>query len=511
MENLPIGIQSFKEIRTHAYMYVDKTRYIHRLATQGKYYFLARPRRFGKSLLLNTLAELFRGEQQLFEGLWIADKWDWKQKFPVIQIGFSSTGYKSLGLEAAITKRLQEQAVVYSITLNETTGIEVQFRELIHKLHAAYGSVVILIDEYDKPIIDYLDDVTQAHVHRDLLKTFYSVLKDSDDYLKMVFITGVSKFSRMSIFSELNNLLDLTMHPSYAQMLGYTQEELEVCFAERIEQLVPSFGGKTTLLAQMKEWYNGYCWDLEQGRVYNPFSVLSFFETKRFANFWFSTGTPTFLVKLLKKHQRFQLENMQVTNAAFDSFALDNISPETLLFQTGYVTLLEGPKFGLYRIGYPNREVRESMIQYLMAGLSTEPLSTASSPILLMTNALAEANLEQLITHLNALLGSIPYDWHQSNEAYYHTVMHLAFSLIGVHIQSEIHTAKRRLDSVIHTDHTIYIFELKVDKSAEQALIQIEEKGYAQPYIGKGKPIVAIGINFSSELKAVKEWETKEL
>jgi hypothetical protein len=510
MKNLPVGIQSFQKIREGGYLYVDKTAYIYNLATDGSYYFLSRPRRFGKSLLVNTLAELFQGNKELFEGLWIEDKWDWSQKYPVIQIGFSSIGYKTNGLEEALYQFLEEEAVKHKITLTQK-GYDKQLKELVNNLFKLYGQVVILIDEYDKPIIDFLDDTEKATTNRDTLKTFYSVLKDLDDQLRMVFITGVSKFSRVSIFSELNNLTDLTMLGEYASMLGYTQEELEENFSDRIESLANNFGGKASLLAQLKDWYNGYSWHKGQSKVYNPFSVLSFFHGKDFDNFWFASGTPSFLVKLLKKHYCYDLEDLKVTRSTFESFALDNISPESMLFQTGYVTLKGDSRLGLFHLGYPNREVRDSMIQHLMSGITSQPPSTAATPILLMAEALADGHIENLIIHLNALLSSIPHDWHQSNEAYYHTIMHLAFSLIGVHIQSELHTAKGVLDSVIHTDHAIYVLEFKVDKTATQALIQIAEKGYADPYRGKGKPIIAIGINFSSEKRKVEEWKAEEV
>jgi len=405
---------------------------------------------------------------------------------------------------------LKEQAAIYGIELLKEGNSQL-FRELIEKLSSQYGKVVVLIDEYDKPIIDFLDDHDQANANRDVLKTFYSVLKDLDEQLRMVFITGVSKFSRVSIFSELNNLTDLTMMRKYANALGYTQEELESSFEDRIEHLSHRFRGKDELLAQLKDWYNGYSWFNGEPKVYNPFSVLSFFNAEDFDNFWFASGTPSFLVKLLKKHHQYNLEGLKVTKSAFESFALDNISPESMLFQTGYVTLKGDAKLGLFYLGYPNREVRDSMIQHLMSGITSQPPSTAATPILLMATALADGNIEELITHINALLSSIPHDWHQGNEAYYHTIMHLAFSLIGVHIQSELHTSKGVLDSVIHTDQAIYVLEFKIDKTAEQALIQIDEKGYANPYKGQGKPIIAIGINFSSEKREVAEWKVKEI
>lgn len=509
MQKLPIGIQDFRSLREGGYVYVDKTEAIHRLITSSKYYFLARPRRFGKSLIVNTLAEIFKGSKELFEGLWIENQWDWSQTFPVVQIGFSSMGYQSLGLVRAICRRLQEEASKYGITL-ESEGHENQFRELILKLSASHGKVAILIDEYDKPIIDHLENPEAANTQRDILKTFYSVLKDADAHIRLVFITGVSKFSRVSIFSELNNLQDLTVHPRYTTLFGYTQEELETYFAEELVFWSEKHGGGEKLRELIREWYNGYSWDGEN-RVYNPFSILNFFSGGQFQNFWFTTGTPTFLVKMLKSRGQYNMDDLELDLAALESFDLEKLSSETLLFQTGYITIKEDLGLGLYKLGYPNREVRESMLVHLATGYRDVSQGTGATPILRMAHAILKDHTEELEGHINALLASIPYEWHQSNEAYYHTIMHLAFSLIGVHIQSEIHTARGRLDSVIQTDKAIYVVEFKADKSAEEALIQIEEKGYAQPFVKQGKRVIAIGINFSSEKKAVDGFEVREL
>ena len=306
MKKLPIGLQDFARLRKEDYLYVDKTELLYQLATGGVYYFLSRPRRFGKSLLVSTLSELFQGNQTLFEGLWIHDHWDWQQTNPIIHLSLNSLGYKEVGLERALTLRLNKIAAQYGLTLqSEANALRLQ--ELIERLHASFGQAVVLIDEYDKPILDYLDDLPRAQAHRELLKSFFSVLKDADPHLRFVLLTGVSKFSRVSIFSELNNLNDLTVHARYATLLGYTQKELEHYFADRIDQLASDFGGREALLSQIKQWYNGYSWDA-QHYVYNPFSILSFFDKRTFENFWFETGTPTFLVKLLNRQQKYDLE-----------------------------------------------------------------------------------------------------------------------------------------------------------------------------------------------------------
>ncbi|MGB0521563.1 MAG: AAA family ATPase [Flammeovirgaceae bacterium] len=509
MTKLPIGIQDFSTLRTSNYLYVDKTEAIYKLATTGKYYFLSRPRRFGKSLLLSTLAELFRGNKSLFNSLWLEDQWDWTQKYPVIHIGFSSIGYKSLGLARAISERLQEEASNHNIIL-EREGHENQFRELLSKLSSQKGNVVLLIDEYDKPIIDYLEDVEAAKENQRILKAFYSVLKDADPQLKLLFLTGVSKFSRTSIFSELNNLIDLTVHPSYSSLTGYTQEELEHYFAPFIETLAAQYEGKEALLAEIKKWYNGYSWD-GKVRVYNPFSILNFFGTGTFQNFWFESGTPTFLIKLLKKEDCYDLENKKVPMGSVGNYELDAISPETLLFQTGYLTIKGQTIVREYILDYPNLEVKESMLQYLLANYATGRHLSAASPALRMAHALLENQLEALPDQMNALLGSIPYELHQENEAYYHTVMHLAFSLMGVYIQSEVHVAKGRLDNIVTTDEAIYIFEFKVNGSVEKALQQIKDRDYAQAYLGNGKKVIGIGVNFNTTLKKIDGWQVADI
>ncbi|MGB0525911.1 MAG: AAA family ATPase [Flammeovirgaceae bacterium] len=503
MQKLPVGIQDFRSLREDNFLYIDKTKYLYELITKGKYYFLSRPRRFGKSLTVNTLAEVFKGSKDLFAGLWIEDQWDWNQKNPIIQIGFSSMGYKTLGLEKAIYARLSQEAQTHDIEL-KSKGYDNQFRELIHKLAEKEGKVVILIDEYDKPIIDYLENPDKAKAQRDILKTFYSVLKDADAHLQLVFITGVSKFSKTSIFSELNNLYDLTMSKVYNALCGYTQEELEHAFTDEIHQLAAEHQqDESWALNEVKKWYNGYTWGNRKQRIYNPFSILQVFSEFQFRNFWFESGTPTFLIKLLGEKGMYDMENIQATGVSFGSYELDNISPITLLFQTGYITIKEELGMNLFVLGYPNQEVRESMLQYLITDYTQASQGLAAAPALQMAHAILKGETAQLQHYINALLGSIPYDLHQQNEAYYHTVMYLAFSLIGVHIQSEIHVAKGRLDSVIQTPKAVYIFEFKVDSSAEEAIHQIQEKNYAQPFLDEHKPVYAIGVNFNTNLREV--------
>jgi hypothetical protein len=505
MDKLPVGLQSFQVLRTGGYLYVDKTALLHRLVTEGKYYFLSRPRRFGKSLMVSTLAELFQGHRELFTGLWIDNRWDWTLTNPVIHLSLNSMGYKEIGLEKALALRLNKIADQYGLSLQSEAN-SLRFQELIERLHRSFGPAVVLIDEYDKPIIDYLDDLPRAEHHRDLLKSFYSVLKDADPHLRLVLLTGVSKFSQVSIFSELNNLTDLTLHPEYTTLLGYTQAELEHYFAERLTDLAPQFGGKDALLQQIKKWYNGYSWD-GANYVYNPFSVLSFFSQKRFRNFWFETGTPTFLVKLLNREHAYQLEDIRASAAVFSSFELRRIDPKALLFQTGYITIRSVDEDQTYTLSYPNKEVRDSLLQYLLAEYTQSYPSDTPIRAQQMKQALQVGNTRDFVEALNGLFATIPYQiFIADREAYYHSVTYLALSLMGTFVQVEVSQAQGRPDAVVHTADTIYVMEFKLDEQAEEALDQIKAKGYAQPYLKQGKAVKAVGIRFSSEQKQLDTW-----
>ena len=510
MKKLPIGLQDFRKLREGGFLYVDKTQLLHQLTQEGGYYFLSRPRRFGKSLLISTLAELFQGRQALFEGLWIQNHWDWSQTHPIIHLSLNSIGYKELGLEKALALRLNEIAAHYGLTLQSEAN-SLRLRELIKALSQQHERVVVLIDEYDKPILDYLDDLPQAQAHRELLKSFFSVLKDADPYLRFVLLTGVSKFSRVSIFSELNNLLDLTIYAKYATLLGYTQDELEHYFADRIEQLAPNFGGQKVLLAQIKRWYNGYSWDAKH-YVYNPFSVLSFFAKQNFDNFWFESGTPTFLVKLLNRQQQYNLEAVQVDQIVFNSFELERIDPYTLLFQTGYATIKAVNHHQIYTLSYPNQEVRDSLLRHLLAEYSYGYASEVPIRTFQMKQALAEGDIALFAQALNGLFASIPYQiFIADQEAFYHAVTFLALSLMGTYVQAEVSQAQGRPDAVVHTSDTIYVLEFKLNGSAQAALEQIKAKSYATPYLHQQKAVWAVGLNFSTEQKALNEWQGEVL
>ena len=504
MKKLPIGIQDFSELRRGGYLYVDKTEHIHTLATGGKYYFLSRPRRFGESLLVSTMKELFSGNRKLFKGLWIEDKWDWQKTNPILHIPFSSLGYKSLGLERALHEHLDELIEQHNLNVNEE-ALEKKFREVIEALSLQAGQVVLLIDEYDKPIIDYLGpDIKQAQENQQVLKKFYSVIKDSDAHLRMVFITGVSKFSKVSIFSDLNNLDDLTMTRQAADMLGYTQEELEYYFKEHIAALTEE--EQKDPLPKVREWYNGYSWD---GRtfVYNPFSILLLFKHQTFSNFWFKTATPTFLIDLVQEKQAYDFDGERVSEVFFDAFQIQRDIPlGTLLFQTGYLTVKQyDMETGLYTLGYPNREVKSSFLEYLLSAFSKFEPGFGKEKILRLQQALQQEDFEELKAIINELLYKVPYQLYDKKEKAFHLVVHVLLDYLGLNVHSEVNTSRGRLDAVVELDDKIYCIEFKVDESAEKALRQILERGYLDKYRSTGKKLIALGINFDTEKREVEE------
>ncbi|MCB0614411.1 MAG: ATP-binding protein [Phaeodactylibacter sp.] len=507
----PIGIQDFRELREGGYVYVDKTAQIHRILTGGKYFFLSRPRRFGKSLLLSTIKELYAGSRELFEGLWIEDHWDWGHTNPVIHIKFASFKYKDNPLKEAIQEGLAPEAARLGIELAEGDFVN-PLEDLIIKAHQKYGrKVALLIDEYDKPIIDYLDDVEKAEENRDTLKWLYSIIKDSDPHLELVFITGVSAFSKVSIFSDLNNLYNISLTNLAEDLLGITQEELESTFEAPMRQAAEknklSF---EELREKVRRWYNGYSWTGEN-KLYNPFSLLSFLSGKRFQNFWFETGTPTFLVKEMKRQAYYDIGETMATANDLNNFDLQRLNPITVLFQTGYLTITHyEPEDLLYTLDYPNVEVKHSLQEILLNEYLDYPRQGALPRVVELRNALRQKDMGRVINIINAAFAEIPGElWKGKTEHFYHAVTHLLFSLLGTYIRSEVRSAKGRCDALVQTEDHIYAFEFKLDKSAEEALQQIREKGYLAPYADSPKEKIAVGVNFSSAERQVVEWKVE--
>jgi hypothetical protein len=503
---LPTGQQDFSTLRTENLVYVDKTEFIYKLLTkQVPFFFLSRPRRFGKSLLINTLKELFAGRKELFQNLYIYDKIDWIT-YPIIHIDCSKLGFKELGMKYALENRLKEIAKEYQIQLNEN-ALGLLFAELIKKLFEKTNlKVVILVDEYDKPITDVLEqgDNQKAHENREVLRMFYSIVKGSSAYIRFMFLTGITRFTKVSLFSDLNNLVDITFDDNFHNLLGYTQNELESYFQEHIHAIAQKQNISTSqLLTTIKSWYNGYSWN-GSDKVYNPFSILRFLDSGKFMNYWFESGTPKMLINLLRKEWLYDLRNLKASMSLISNFDIDNLNPETLLFQTGYLTIDSIDEFGDFVLNYPNYEVELSMTQYLMGAYSFQMrhASTANQ----IAAAIRKNDLELLKETINILFADIPAEIFLANkEAYYHSVLFLALKLAGFHVQAEIRTSKGRIDAVLTYENRIYLFEFKLDQNASIALEQIQNKDYFKKYLHAGKELYLVGINFSSAKKEIEE------
>lgn len=514
MKKLPIGIQTFSELIKDGYLYVDKTKDIYNLiAGGGKYYFFSRPRRFGKSLLISTLKEMFSGNKELFKGLWIYDKIAW-QKFPVVHIDLTSIAYDNDELlKKSLEQELEKIGKPHGIHLT-SLNYKTKFKELIDKM-SVQGRVAVLVDEYDKPIIDKIDEAEIVKGNREVLREFYSILKSADEHIEFVLLTGVSKFSRVSVFSGLNNLNDITLDGKFSTMLGYTQEELETFFKERIERMSKALGMETAqLVMEIKNWYNGYSWD---GRhfVYNPFSVLNLFSREQFDNYWFATGTPTFLVNLIKekKSRIVEFEQKTVDNTVFESFDIENIGILPLLFQTGYLTIKEVKRLKLrnkYILSYPNEEVKEAFLKHLLAGITNAPVTDLGGRVFDMVEHILSNNIGGFFSVLKTVFSSIPYNiFIEDRESYYHTVVYLALSLVGVSIKSEIQTHTGRIDAVLETDSHIYVMEFKLGTS-EEALNQVIEKKYYLPYLRSDKTVILLGVGFDIESRNISDYKVEE-
>jgi hypothetical protein len=501
-------------------VYVDKTPWAYRLAKRTAQYLLSRPRRFGKSLMISTLKELFSGDRALFQGLWIEPHLAEIEPRPVLHISFNSLSYKDLGLEAAILQELEGVADREGIRL-KSKGVAAVFREIILQM-AVEKPIAILIDEYDKPIIDYLDDIAQAEANRDTLKAFYSVLKNLEKQIHLLFITGVSKFSKVSIFSDLNHLEDISMEEAFSPITGFTQQEVVAHFGERIGAIASEAGiSEEAAFEKIRAYYNGYTWDAHT-YLYNPFSMLSFLKTGQFNNYWFETGTPTFLIKHIRRqHQPEALEGVVVRKGDLSKFDLAKLDPVAVMFQTGYLTVkkIEGSGMDAWlTLGYPNGEVRFSFEQHLLAEFAAQPLSSVNNQLYPIKQSLEALDAEAFVRHLKSFFASIPFDtapppgrqtpdiW----EGFFHALVFLLLRAIGLDVRAEVASAKGRSDAVVLMPGCIWIIEFKLG-TACSAMNQILKQGYADPYLSSGKPIMLLGLGFDSAARNVKTSSWKRL
>lgn len=509
----PVGIQSFEELRTEGYVYIDKTEIILDMITSGKYYFLSRPRRFGKSLLVETLKSFFEGKKHLFSGLYIEDKIEFKT-FPIIHIAFTNVGSIHENLENALTRKLHSFAKEHDITLTEI-GAGNLFEEFIKALKHKYNEkVVILIDEYDTPIINHLpDNMEQATQNREILKNFYSVLKHLDGYIRFFLMTGITQFSKMSLFSTLNNLANISMYPQYCTICGYTETELKHYFTARIEEIAAEKGITTEKCwEQIKNWYDGFNFSVENGvDMYNPFSMLSFFRTGTFSNYWFETGTPTLLVKMLRQGFHYQIDNVEMSINRIQSFELDRIDYGALLYQTGYITIKSNTEVsGLFVMGYPNLEVKDSMLQWLLGEYATLTHGESNDYVLHLQKYLLNRNFPKIETFFRSIFANVPSDlFKRSLENFYHAMVVLIFELLGCKMNAESAHAHGRTDGVAETKDTIYIFEFKYNKSANAAIKYIYQQKYYEPHLFKNKDIFLVGVNFTEKAKGIAHFKVE--
>jgi len=505
MKKLPLSRQDFRELINEDCIYIDKTEHIYRLINTGFEYFFSRPRRFGKSLLISTLREIFLGSQELFKGLWIYDKIEWK-KHPVVEIAFNTMSYSIDGLETAIIEVLDKIALKNDIRLTKTAYPQ-RFLELIELLSIGNEKVVILIDEYDKPIIDYLDNIPQAEKNRDILKNFYSVLKANEKFIKFLFITGVSKFSKVSIFSDLNQLSDITLNKNYATLIGITQSELETYLSEYISELSKEYQDiYINIYETLKDEYLGYSWD-GKNFVYNPYCIFNVLDNKSIADFWFQSGTPTFLVKLIKSSEYTSLDflNRDVTVGLLDKYEIKNMILAPLLFQTGYLTIKKWDlRTNMLTLDFPNKEVENSFSIHLLSEFNGGKSDKTQAMLMDIKSALVENDIEYFIEQLKILFEGLSYYQAKRNEAYFHSIFYLVIRLLGFVIESEILTIRGRIDCAIKTETHIYIIEFKL-YSAEDAMKQIKKKQYHLKYMDDHRSIVLLGIAFDIENKTIND------
>ncbi|WP_306546534.1 ATP-binding protein [Malikia spinosa] len=511
-KKLPIGIQTFAKIREEGCYYVDKTPQILQLIDEGSHYFLSRPRRFGKSLLIDTIAELFEGNQALFEGLYAEPRWDWSQQFAVIRISF---GKGVLHSRAELDEKIRELLAAESRRHGLGYGsasISGEFSELIRSLHEHSGQrVVVLVDEYDKPILDNITEPDIAREMRDGLRNLYSVIKDEDAHIRFALLTGVSKFSKVSLFSGLNNLRDITVSTEYSALCGYTDQDVDRVFAPELPGLDRD---------EIRRWYNGYNWTGTS--VYNPFDLLLLFQEREFRPYWFETGTPTFLVEVLTQRGTFtpELGQWLTMDSLLSTFDVDEMSSEALLFQSGYLTIGSQFKMGArteYTLKYPNLEVESSLNSALLqrlTGRSSEPARQAGQLYRLL-QANDFAGLQAMFT---AFFASVPNDWYRRNEiahyeGYYASVFYSHFAALGLDIRLEDVTNKGRIDMTVLFNGQVYLLEFKVVEDAPQgrALQQIRDRGYADKYRARGEPIHLIGVEFSRKQRSVVGFEVETL
>ena len=532
---LPIGGQDFSDLRRNGFIYVDKTHFVADLVSASKYYFLSRPRRFGKSLFLSTLKAYFEGKKESFEGLYL-EKWEeaqaaqegrnaWQQ-YPVLYLDLNAKNYESReNLVNILDRHLSIWENKYGVK-EKRVDLEDRFQSLLRYIYeTTHQQVIVLVDEYDKPLLLTLEEGLEDlnNEYRRILKGFFAVLKSGDPYLRFVFLTGVSRFSKISLFSDLNHLNDISLNRDYSSVCGITEDELKSNFQPEIEALSESEQlTYEATLEKLKQTYDGYLFIDGGEHVYNPFSLLNVFSDRMFFDYWFQSGTPTFLVQYLKKAHFYlpDLENnVEIDLSSLNNFKVDVGSPIPILYQAGYLTLKSyNRRSGLYSLGYPNNEVKYGLIRNLLPSYSNLDETKVQRFVWQFYEKVCSGDVESFMQVTSDLLANIPYSsdskddvrWREQN---YQIAVALIFQFMGMYVQTEVHSAKGRADCVVHTQDIIYIFEFKLWSAgtAEEALTQIQEQEYYKPLRLQGKKLVLIGTSFDEEKRNIKEWKSLEL
>ena len=510
----PIGIQNFGEVRRDGYVYVDKTALMHKLVAEGKYYFLSRPRRFGKSLLLSTLEAYFQGEKELFEGLAVAkleDKWE---RHPIFHLDLNTEKYDTVeALENKLNLALSNWEAKYGSNPNEKS-LSTRFEGVIGRTFECTGKrVVILVDEYDKPMLQAIGNATLQEAYRGTLKAFYGALKSCDRYIRFAFLTGVTKFGKVSVFSDLNNLIDISFDRRYISICGITEKDLHTQFETSVEDLAESNGlSKEQCYARLKRDFDGYHFESGTEGIYNPFSVLNTLASRQFRDYWFETGTPTFLVHQLQK-TNYRLDEMTEEKLSADTLNSIDImdeNPLPLLYQSGYLTIKSyDEEFRTFQLGFPNREVRDGFVKYLVPFYMPKKNDKTTFDISNFVREVRKGEAEGFMRRMEAFFANGDYALMGDKELYFHNAMYVFFSLLGLYVEVERHTTNGRMDILVQTKDYIYIFELKIDQSADAALKQIEEKGYAKPFAADLRKLFKIGLNFSTEKRCIDDWRVE--
>ena len=512
----PVGIQTFSNIREGNYLYVDKTQYIVDFREKGmKYVFLSRPRRFGKSLFASTLQAYFEGRKELFEGLAIADYEKEWVKHPVLHFDLSGAKHMSVEqLERCLADMLEEQETKWGY---KTHLVDANLRliELVKRAYEKTGEkVAVIIDEYDAPLLDVVHEKENLQPLRRIMQNFYCPLKMLDPYLEFTFITGITKFPQSSIFSGLNNLDNISLYKQYSAICGISKSELTTQMKPDVAALGEALGMTyEECLAELTRFYDGYHFSEKSEDIFNPFSLVKALNAGKIAPYWFGSGTPSFLLKLLDKYHvnLATLESQEAVLNSFDQSTEEMTDALPLLYQSGYLTIKKyNPMFQEYTLGIPNREVRNGLLNSLIPHYVNPRRSDNDAFLLGFSKAVYRNDIEAALEHMRTYLATIPYDLENHSEKHYQTIFYLMFSFLNIYIQTEVKSAIGRADAVMHMPDTIYVFELKVDKSAEEALAQIDEKGYMLPYHSEGKRLVKIGISFDSTQRTISEWKIKE-